>query len=348
MGVVRSRSRRGTGDPIRVLESFPRPSSSTNPYITQLARALEHEPEVQPLYFGWRTALLGRYDVVHLHWPETLLRGGNSPVRRVARVLLTACLCLRLWVTRTPVVRTWHNLERPPGLNRLDHLLLSFLDRLTGFRIMLNDFTPVPRGTRSVTIRHGHYRDWFADFPREASTSGRLAFVGRVRPYKGVEHLIETFSQMDDPALSLSIAGLPSTVEIADAVTRLVAADPRVELSLGYIDETALVRAVTNAQLVVLPYRHMHNSGAVLTALSLDRPVLVPENDINRNLADEVGHAWVHMYDGDLRAEHLERTLGLLGKAFPPGGPDLSDREWDDVGRAHLLAFRQAIGPPGR
>jgi beta-1,4-mannosyltransferase len=175
-----------------------------------------------------------------------------------------------------------------------------------------------------------------------------LAFVGRVRPYKGVEHLIEVFSQIDDRALSLYVAGLPSTAEIADAVTRLVAADPRVELSLDYVDDAALVRAVTNAQLVVLPYRHMHNSGAVLAALSLDRPVLVPENDINHSLADEVGHPWVHMFDGDLRAEHVERALASLEEAPPAGGPDLSNREWGDVGRAHLLAFRQALRPLGR
>ena len=343
MGVVGSGSRRSSGAPIRVLESFPRPSSSTNPYIVQLAHALEQEPGVRLLYFDWRTALLGRYDVMHLHWPEILLTG-RTPARRAVRVLLTACLCLRLWVTRTTVIRTWHNVERPPGLNRLDHAVLSALDRLTDLRILLNDFTPVPAGTPSVTITHGHYRQWFADFPRQDPMPGRCAFVGRVRPYKGVEHLVEVFSQLDGAALSLHVAGLPSSPEIAQTVTRLVAADPRVTLSLDYVDDAALVWAVTQAQVVVLPYRHMHNSGAVLAALSLDRPVLVPENDVNRSLAEEVGPGWVHMYDGDLRAEHLERTLGLLGDGVPAGAPDLSDREWDGAGRAHLLAFRQALG----
>ena len=39
---------------------------------------------------------------------------------------------------------------------------------------------------------------------------------------------------------------------------------------------------------MVLPYRQMHNSGAVLAALSLDRPVLVPATD-QRGLGAEVG-----------------------------------------------------------
>jgi glycosyltransferase involved in cell wall biosynthesis len=346
MGVLRSRSRQGANDQIRVLESFPPPSSSTNPYITQLARALDHEPGLHLLFFSWRTALLGRYDLVHLHWPETLLRG-SSPLRRAVRVLLAALLCLRLSVTRTPVVRTWHNLDRPSGLSRVDHLLLSVLDRRTGLRILLNDFTPAPAGTSSVTIRHGHYRDWFSELPREQPTRGRLTFVGRVRPYKGVEHLIEVFSRLHDPQLTLYLAGLPSSEEVAEVVTRMAAEDPRVEVSLAYVDDAALVAAVTKAQLVVLPYRHMHNSGAVLAALSLDRPVLVPENDVNRSLSDEVGPGWVHTYDGDLRPEHLQATLRLLDDAPPSGRPDLSDREWAGAGRAHLLAFRQAVQEAG-
>ena len=51
----------------------------------------------------------------------------------------------------------------------------------------------------------------------------------------------------------------------------------------------------------MLPYRHMHNSGAALTALSLDRPVLVPETDVNRDLARETGPGWVVTFAGELR-----------------------------------------------
>ncbi len=68
---------------------------------------------------------------------------------------------------------------------------------------------------------------------------------------------------------------------------------------------------------MVLPYREMHNSGAALTALSLNRPVLVPDNEVNRELAEEVGPGWVFRYDGELTGRHLLDALAAH-RARPP------------------------------
>ncbi|MBM4515638.1 hypothetical protein GS432_01345 [Rhodococcus hoagii] len=56
----------------------------------------------------------------------------------------------------------------------------------------------------------------------------------------------------------------------------------RVSSALGFAPDADLVREISMSEMVVLPYRFMHNSGAVLLALSLDRPVLVPDNEVNR------------------------------------------------------------------
>lgn len=326
--------------PIRVLTSFPRPRPTTNPYVVQLAHALEQEPGVEVHYFDWRTALRGGYDVVHLHWPETWLEG-RTPVRRVVRLLLTVALCLRLTLSRTAVVRTWHNLERPSGLWRVDYAVLAWLDRLTRARIRLNDVTELPAGAAQVTIPHGHYRDWYARYPQREAVPGRAAFVGRIRRYKGVERLVEVFASLPDADLSLTVAGLPSSEELSAVVTDLVGADPRVSLRFEYVDEATLAETVTEASLVVLPYRHMHNSGTVLAALSLDRPVLVPDNEVNRRLAHEVGPGWVLLYEGDLDAADLQRGLAAAHRVS--GRPDLSAREWTSAGEQHVEAYLLAL-----
>lgn len=330
-------------DVLTVLTSFPRPRVTTNPYIVQLAESLEQEPGVRVVYFGWRVALTGRYDVVHLHWPETWLEG-RTRVRRSARLLLATLLCLRLAVTGSGVVRTWHNLERPHGLWRADYLVLAWLERLTRVRIRLNEVTVLPDGASCVTIPHGHYRDWFARYPQHSPVPGRAAFVGRIRRYKGVEHLVEVFTEIADPSLSLTVAGMPSSRELVDIVTTLAGDDGRVALRFEYVDEATLAAVVTESSLVVLPYRHMHNSGTVLAALSLDRGVLVPDNEVNRRLADEVGPGWVHLYDGELDADDL---TGALSAARPQSRPDLGARDWDAAGRQHVEAYRLALAPRG-
>ncbi len=327
-----------------VMESFPAIRPTTNPYITQLWTALRDEPRLEMQFFSWRRALVGRYDVFHVHWPEQLM-GGWTRKGRLARRLLTALFCLRLWVTRTPVVRTWHNLERPTGLAWIDHRLLDALDRLTRLRIRLNPVSPMPAGAPHVTILHGDYKDWFAAHPRREARPGRLGYVGLIRRYKGVEELLEAFAGLDRPDASLHVAGSPSSEELASAVRTATQVDPRVTARLEYLDDADLVQEVTASALVVLPYRHMHNSGAVLASLSLDRPVLVPDNEVTRELGKEVGDDWVLRFSPPLTVDHLAEALEKVSQAPGPGAvPDLSRRSWARAGVEHADAFISARG----
>ncbi len=338
-----SRSPAGAGRPVRVLMSFGPPRATTNPYVKQLVSALEAEPDVELGFFvRWRAILGPTYDVFHVHWPEILLEQ-RTGLRRAYRRLTTLLLCLRLALGRVAVVRTWHNLERPSGLGWLDHRVLDVLDRLTVVRIRLNDSGPVPGDVPFVTMPHGHYRSWYASFSRAEAVPGRLLFVGLVRRYKGVERLIEAFRAVDDPDLTLRVAGLPSTAELSATIEVLAAPDPRVGTRLEFLDDADYVREVTGCQLVVLPYPHMHNSGSVLAALSLDRPVLVPDKEINRRLADEVGPGWVHLYDGELDPADIEAAFTALRTSPPEGRPDLSARSWEAVGRELVEVYRAAV-----
>ena len=87
----------------------------------------------------------------------------------------------------------------------------------------------------------------------------------------------------------MTVAGNPSTTELAAELVTAAGQDDRVQLRLHFLDDQELVTVATESSLVVLPYREMHNSGGALTALSLDRAALVPDNAVNRDLRDEVG-----------------------------------------------------------
>ncbi len=330
-------------DTVRVLESFNSPGPLTNPYITQLRDALVATPGVRVHCWDWKFALFGAYDVFHTHWTEVLIESRGT-IATALRRLLFGLFLVRLWVTRTAVVRTVHNLELPSGLSRVEVLLLTLADRLTTARIALNEFTPVPEGTPYALIPHGHYRDWYGRCPEPVTVPNRLAFIGKVRRYKNVEGLARAFSALPAAAgYSLHISGKPSSSDLADALQAFAAADPRIELELGFIEDDDLVREVGEAELVVLPYHEMHNSGSVLAVLSLDRPVLVPENAFNAALAAEVGPGWVLTFPEELSADAI--VEGLAAARERPRGvrPDLSRREWSDAGTRHLVLFRESI-----
>jgi beta-1,4-mannosyltransferase len=333
--------------PIRVLQSFGTARPTTNPYIVMLGDCIDAEPDLELVRFSFRTALTGDYDVFHAHWPEILV-SGHSPMKKLVRQVLVAAFVTRMRLRRTPVVRTVHNLERPEGISRREHWLLDRIDAATTLRIRLNDVTGVEPGQEAVTIPHGHYRTWFARHPAAAARAGRIGFVGLVRRYKGVEALIEAFRATAGPELSLRIAGKPSTAELGDSLREMAAGDERVSFLLRFLDDAELVEEVTGSQLVVLPYRFMHNSGATLAALSLDRPVLVPDTEVNRLLADEVGEGWVLRFDGELTSDDLRRALDATTPDRLAGSPDLSGRDWDKAGAAHAAAYRRALQLAGR
>lgn len=327
---------------LRVMQAFKAPRATTNPYIVMLDESLGSADGLEHLRFSWGSAIFGRYDAIHFHWPEAKF-GGASRLRAMGKRFLFAALLARLTCSRVAIVRTMHNIELPQGMPRSELAMIRRLDRLTTLRIALNPTTPIPADAASETILHGHYRDWYASYPQPPALQGRLGYVGLIRRYKGVELLLEAFAEAkaSDDALSLSVSGKPSSTELTATITELAGAG--VELDLRFLSDAELVVAVSRSELVVLPYRFMHNSGGTLAALSLDRPVLIPENDTNRALSAEVGAGWVHQYAGDLDGETLRRTMDEVRRLARADRPDLSARDWDAVGAQHVRAFRRAV-----
>ena len=326
---------------LTIQQSFPNPRTETNPYIVMLKKSIEDQPDLRLRTFSWRNALLGRYDVFHVHWPEILV-GGQSPLKAFVRRRLTRLLLAKLRATRTPIVRTMHNLSLPTGLSRGQVTLLRRFDRQTTLRIHLNTSTERTLPEAYETILHGHYRDWFAQYPKSNAIEGRLGYFGLVRRYKGLEGLLEAFSQTRSD-LTLRIAGRPSSDALIEGLGNLAGDDPRIQLTFKFLTEQELVDIATESELIVLPYLEMHNSGGVLAALSLDRPVLVPANQVNERLSQEVGEGWIFQYSGTLTPEILEATISKLRAAARAATPNLTQRSWDDAGSQHGAAYRQAI-----
>lgn len=335
----------GVSARVRVLQTFPAPRATTNPYITMLDAALAAEPELEHLRFSWRTALFGSYDVIHLHWPEALF-SASTPLKALGKHLAFRLLLARVRQRRIAVVRTVHNLHLPRDVSPAQRRILERVEQLATLRILIGETTRLPEGQPHVTILHGHYRDWFASAPRSEATPGRLGFVGLIRRYKGVEDLIRAFRELasERADLELTVSGKPTSEELAAELRALAADAPRISLAFGFLDDDAFVQAMTGAELVVLPYRFMHNSGSVLAALSLERPVLVPDNEANRALAAEVGDGWLHCYAEELDTAALLRAIDAVQAEPPVGAPDLSRRGWEDTGSRHLDAYRLALG----
>lgn len=320
------------GRPTRVLHSMAGPDGEVTRYADHMA-AVE-APGVHVSFFSWRRALVGNYDIFHVHWPEYLARtsrGARGWGKRAAMRLLI----VRLRLKGTPVVWTMHNLDPHEAASRGEQSRANALLNQVRVCIALNPAQPSPLQVPTVYIPHGHYKERFARHPRSSSEVGRIVFFGLIRPYKNVPRLIEAFAEAARPGEFLSVVGKPQEEWLRTEIVEAAAGIEQVGLDLRFVADEELVAEVTRAQLVVLPYLEMNNSGALFVALSLGRPVLVPRSAVNEAIAAEVGPEWIRLFDGEMTSDVLRRGLEWSQSPRTERTPAMTQRDWDAIGARH-------------
>lgn len=318
-----------------------------------LAGALAAQPLVSLEFFSWRIALLGRYDILHLHWPEIMI-GGRLRLQRLFRRICLACLIARLWIWQIPVVRTLHNRQPHDQPTTIDRWLLRLLDQVVVGEVALNDLPSenthdarAAKADREVVLL-GHYRDWCDDTAAKAIEPTRtISYVGHIRRYKNVHDLVRAFVQLDRD-ISLVIAGQPESPSIVEDLHTVAAGDPRIHIIFGFVSDAELLKIVSSSRLVVFPAGDLFNSSTVLMALSLNRPVLVPAGPAALLLADEVGRDWVYTFDPPLSSFDLGKAFECAEQMAADLQPDLSRRGWDTVGRRHVELYQRVVARPRR
>jgi glycosyltransferase involved in cell wall biosynthesis len=94
---------------------------------------------------------------------------------------------------------------------------------------------------------------------------------GLMRPYKGIDVLLEAWRAIDDA--ELWIAGMPRM----DIAPLRASAPPNVRFFPRFINDAELPGFFRAADLVVLPYREIEQSGVLFTALAFGKPLLLSD-----------------------------------------------------------------------
>jgi glycosyltransferase involved in cell wall biosynthesis len=142
-----------------------------------------------------------------------------------------------------------------------------------------------------VVIPHPHYRDCYLEpLPREEAREllelpreGPLYLnLGLIRPYKGHEKLIRSFSVLQDPRARLLIVGRPSGTlatesgDLTDRLRNVAASDPRIILRPVHVPHAMMPAYFGACDFVVLAYVDVLTSGAVMMAQTMERAVIAP------------------------------------------------------------------------
>jgi glycosyltransferase involved in cell wall biosynthesis len=288
--------------------------SRLNPYLLLYKRALEGQGltvEVERLLgLKWLLTKGRACDAVHLHWIETAYEPPTAPqpVRRLTRFRFVKALrgivrfvdfAAALWLAKVQgkiVVHTVHNLNphdhlafRPFAVlhRAAQRLILSLSDRVHVHnrytRGILEATHPRTNGLTVVPI--GNYIGCYPNRVSRTEARQRLdlssadflfLFLGLVRPYKGLEELIDAFKAIESPAGRLWIVGRPFDQRYQKRLLGLCRDQPAIRFVPDYVPDEAIQLYMNACNVCVLPYRNFTTSSAAMLAWSFGRPIVAP------------------------------------------------------------------------
>lgn len=293
-------------------------------------------------------------DVVHLHWPHDLY------FKNYFRYPLAIVTLLLYRLLKNNIVWTVHELEfYETKYPKLDALFVKFLMKVSKALIVHSQYSEdeVRRlfdYKRPIhQVKHPHYIDVYANDISSANAREKLGieqgvrvflFLGYIKPYKGVEDLIEAFTAISDSNIRLIIGGTPLNQQIAEQLTALAAFDPRVKLDLFYISDDDMQVYLNAADLVIFPFRQTHTSGSVLLAASFGKPVLVPRTaSIPEYIDETMGLFFEPDVKGSLAEALLHASTANLANMGEQALLKVSTYTWCDMATAHAEAYRLAM-----
>ena len=180
-------------------------------------------------------------------------------------------------------------------------------------------------------------------------------FLGLIRPYKGLDLLLEAFAEVlrEVPAAGLVVVGLtrPSFRPYARQIARLGLGE-RVHTDLRYLPQTVMDDYLAAADLVVLPYRGASQSAVLGAALAADRPVVASATGgLPEMLGELAAEMLVPVGDAAALARAMSRRLGDRAAAAELGrraGSAARQRfSWRQSGAATAALYRELIGAAG-
>jgi glycosyltransferase involved in cell wall biosynthesis len=327
-----------SADAVRVVEAFYRrapgaPGSRTR----RLARVAQHVPDL----LRYRRAAAAA-DVVHFQW---------LPVQAIDWALLPA---------RRPRLITAHDVlprEARSAQRAGQRALYARMDAVIvhsehGVARLRDEAGVDPQKVH--VIPHGVFRELAALDPAplpaevggpDGGPSGRVPIAlcfGLMRPYKGLDVLVEAWRRAELPAgAELWMVGRPRM----DIEPLRAASPPSVRWLTRFVSDAELAALFRAADLAVLPYREIEQSGVLYTALAFGTPLLLSAVGGFPEVARTGAAELVPPADPDALARSLgalladpARRAGLAEAARLAGSPD-GPYGWDAIARRTLALY---------
>jgi glycosyltransferase involved in cell wall biosynthesis len=204
---------------------------------------------------------------------------------------------------------------------------------------------------RVRVVHHGAF-DYLTRLPEEKPLAPELEgaagpvilFFGLLRPYKGLDTLLEAFRRVE--RAELWIVGKPR-MEVGP-LRRLAAEAPgRVRFLTRFVEDAEIPAIFRRADVVVLPYRDAENSGVLYTGLAFGKPLVLSAVGGFPEVAEQGAARLVPPEDPGALAASLaelvvdEGARGELGSAAVHAAA--GSYSWDEAARQTLTLYEELL-----
>jgi glycosyltransferase involved in cell wall biosynthesis len=155
-----------------------------------------------------------------------------------------------------------------------------------------------------------------------------ILFFGKVEPYKGVDLVVEAWTQVRSDQAELHIVGACVDRSYAERINRAIVESParaRIHWHEGFVPNEEVALWLRACDGVVMPYRHIYQSGVVFLCLRHGVPIVATDVGSLRDYIDETS--------GVLAAQPDAASLAVALNQF------LQRRE--DFDRSHIAGRAQ-------
>ncbi|WP_181861592.1 glycosyltransferase family 4 protein [Haloplanus salinus] len=284
-------------------------------------------------------------DVVHFQWlPLPIVdRLFLQALRRVAPLVLTVHDTTPFRGASTSPIQL---LGAESVYELFDQLIVHTpmsQDELVAQNIRSRDISIIPHGILQYPPQPSETED---------TDTSTILFFGTIKPYKNIETLLEAYAEL--PAdiretVELHIAGSPK-MDVRPLRERATAlgVQPSVHWDLRFVPDAEVPGLFSDADLIVFPYDDIDQSGALLTALQYETPIvatdiagfasvltdgkhgyLVPPKN-----SEELSDAMNRILSDTELAARMSENIGDLVESIP---------SWVDIARRTCEVYRSVV-----
>ncbi len=322
----------------------------------------------------WFDEHLSEFDAVHLHWPESLWRPYTYPTlkklqqsnipgtwrlsefvqksfhKHIARESLNWLeeVLTHLKKNRKKVIWTWHNYEPHENMRKQDIKGQSILAQYADLIIFHSEYAKKRvessydiRGN-TVVMPHGNYEGVYPEPRNRATVISELnldpnlpivGMLGHIRQYKGVDIAIDACLHLRGQVQFLCAGDPFESYDWAKIVKR-AALLKHCALIPRFISDQEFSDYANASDVLLLPYRSVTSSGALLAALTLGKGVVASDLPFFREVLGGHENAGILFFPNtaDGLSTAISQYLQISGKTREDAAYNLALKfRWNDM-----------------